>query len=61
MHCVIKIHLVLRNFVNKPIDLNKIQFNSFYINMLSSSNIFEENQFYEIKKEKHLANSFTNL
>ena len=31
--------------------LNKIQFNSFYINMrLSSLNIFEENQFYEIKK-----------
>ena len=31
--------------------LNKIQPNSFYINMwLSSLNIFEENQFYEIKK-----------
>ena len=63
MHCVIKIHLVLRNFVNKPTDLNKIQFNSFYINMwLSSSNIFEENQFYEIKGiGKHLVNSFINL
>ena len=35
--------------------LNKIQFNSLYINMwLSSLNIFEENQFYEIKKEKLL-------
>ena len=34
---------------------NKIQFNSLYINMwLSSLNIFEENQFYKIKKEKHL-------
>ena len=34
---------------------NNIQFNSLYINMwLSSLNIFEENQFYEIKKEKDL-------
>ena len=35
--------------------LNKIQFNSFYINMwLSSLNIFEENQFYDIKKRNIL-------
>ena len=32
--------------------LNKIQFSRLYINMcLSSLNIFEENQFYEIKKK----------
>ena len=43
----IALFFFLRNFTNKY----KIQFNSFYINMwLSSLNIFEENQFYEIKK-----------
>ena len=32
--------------------LNKIQFNSLYINMwFSSLNIFEENEFYGIKKQ----------
>ena len=32
--------------------LNKIQFNSFHINMwLSSLNSFEENQFYELKRD----------
>ena len=32
--------------------LNKIQFNSFNINMwLSSLNSFEENQFYELKRD----------
>ena len=50
MPFAIKNCLVLRNFVNKPV--NKIQFNSLYINMwLSPLNIFEENQFYEIKKK----------
>ena len=35
--------------------MNKIQFDSFYIKMwLSSLNIFEGNQIYEIKKDKHL-------
>ena len=50
MPFVIKNCLVLlKNFCKQT--LNKIQFNSFYINMwLSSLNIFEENQFYEIKK-----------
>ena len=33
--------------------LNKIQFNSLYINKwLSSLHTFEENQFHEIKKRK---------
>ena len=35
--------------------LNKIQFNSLHINIwFSSLNIFEENEFYENKKAKHL-------
>ena len=50
MPCVIKNCLVLlRNFEKNL--LNKIQFNNLSINMwLSSINIFEENQVYEIKK-----------
>ena len=35
--------------------LNKIQFNRLYSNMwLSSLNVFEENQFYDIKKRNIL-------
>ena len=50
MLCVIKNCLVLlRNFVNL---LHKIQFDSLYINIwLSSLNIFQENQFFEIKRK----------
>ena len=49
LHPLLKSKLPFQEFL-----LNKIQFNSFYINMwLSSLNISEENQFIWDKKEKH--------
>ena len=39
--------------------LNKIQFSSLHTNMwLSSLNVFEENEVYEVKKVKHLTQLF---
>ena len=54
MPFVIKKCLVL--LINLETNLaNKIQFDSLYVNMwLSSLNIFEENQFYKIKKRNIL-------
>ena len=47
LHPLLKSKLPFQEFL-----LNKIQFNSFYINMwLSSLNIFEENSLYETKKK----------
>ena len=55
MSCVVikNCYVLLRNFVKNL--SNKIQFNSLNINIrLPSLNIFEENQFCEVKKDKYL-------
>ena len=60
MSCVVikNCYVLLRNFVKNL--SNKIQFNSLNINIrLPSLNIFEENQFCEVKKGKYLTQSGT--